>query len=228
MFGDEVPVQPPSMCSGKTLEGFFKHTARANGAGLNSIQRKDMIMSTMTQTELPFLLETALEHQISEHPDWLEGIEYGRPRRGHPEGAVKYHIADVLRNVDQFFIDSPHRATLRLIALVHDSFKFQVDRSLPRIGDNHHAMIARRFAEQFISDGAILDVIELHDEAFNAWQCGNRDGRWDKSSRRALALVDRLGGQTDLYLAFYRCDNATTGKDQNCYDWFEYFVQNCS
>ena len=185
-------------------------------------------MTTMTQIQLPFQLESKLEHLISEHPDWLEGVEYGRPRRGHPEGAVKSHIADVLLNVDRFFIDSPDRGTLRLISLIHDTFKYRVDADQPRFGENHHAMIARRFAESFIGDTAVLDVIELHDEAYNAWQCGNRDGRWDQASRRALALLDRLGCNLALYLAFYRCDNATAGKEQNCYEWFKQFAQSVS
>ncbi len=185
-------------------------------------------MSTITQNHLPFQLECELEHQITQHPEFLEGAEFGRPRRGHPEGAVKYHIADVLRNVDQFFIDSSDRAALRLIALLHDTFKYQVDPDRPCCGDNHHGMMARRFAELFISDQSVLDVTELHDEAYNAWQCGNRDGRWDKASRRALALLDRVGTNIDLYLEFYRCDNATEGKNQNCFDWFEQFVRDVS
>lgn len=185
-------------------------------------------MITITPTALPFQLETELEHQITQHPEWLDGIEYGRPRRGHPEGAVKYHIADVLLNVDRFYIDSPHRSSLRLIALIHDTLKYRVEPNRPRCGENHHGMIARRFAESLISDPIVLDVIELHDEAYNAWQCGNRDGRWDKASRRALALLDRLGDNVDLYLAFFRCDSAISGKDQNSYDWFEQFVRDFS
>jgi hypothetical protein len=31
-------------------------------------------------------------------------------------------------------------------------------------GENHHAMIARRFAERYVDDPKLLDVIELHDE----------------------------------------------------------------
>jgi len=81
-------------------------------------------------------------------------------------------------------------------------------------------MIARRFAERIIDDDAVLDVIELHDEAFNAWQCGNRDGRWERAGQRAEALRERLGGNADLYLAFYRCDNSTAGKQQDCFEWF--------
>ena len=88
-------------------------------------------MSTMTQNQLPFQLECELEHQITQHSEWLEGIEYGEPRRGHPEGAVKYHIAEVLFNVDQFFIDSPERPRLRLMALMHDTFKSYVESDKP-------------------------------------------------------------------------------------------------
>ena len=182
-------------------------------------------MSTMTPTRIQFPVETELERQITQHPEWLNGIDYGRPRSGHPEGAVKYHIVDVLLNIDRFYIDSGDRTALRFIALVHDTFKYQVDISRPRCGENHHGMIARRFAEEFTSNKAVLDVIELHDEAYNAWQCGNRDGRWDKASRRALALIDRLGTNINLYLAFYRCDNATNGKNQQSWDWFEQFVR---
>ena len=86
-------------------------------------------------------------------------------------------------------------------------------------------MIARRFAEPLIDDDVVLDVIELHDEAYNAWQCGNRDGRWDKAERRALALVERMGENIALYLAFYRCDNSTEGKLQDCFEWFDDFVK---
>jgi hypothetical protein len=169
---------------------------------------------------LPFDLQNQLEQQIAGDPAWREGVAWGRPRPGHPEGAIKAHIADVLDNVDRFYGDSPLREALRLIALVHDTFKHQVDFDRPRTGENHHAMRARRFAERFIDDPAVLEVIELHDEAFNAWQLGNRDGKWDKAQARAERLIRRLGDAMPLYLAFYRCDNTTAGKDKDCLEWF--------
>lgn len=170
--------------------------------------------------DLPFNLETDLERRIAAEPEWREGVEWGRPRHGHPEGTVKAHIAAVLRNIDDVYGESSLRELLRLIALVHDTFKFQVDMDRPRTGENHHAVRARRFAERYISDQAALDVIELHDEAFNAWQNGNRDGKWDKARRRAEALIERLGANLPLYLAFYRCDNMTEGKAPDCLEWF--------
>lgn len=179
----------------------------------------------MTQQDLPFSLEGDLEERIACHPDWLSGIEFGQPRPGHPEGRVRFHIASVLGNVDRFYRDSPLRPRLRLIALIHDTFKFKVDRDRPRCGENHHGMIARRFAETILTDESVLEVIETHDDAFNAWQCGNRDGRWDKANHRAAKLIDRLSGTMDLYLAFYRCDNTTDGKEQHCFEWFDDLVK---
>lgn len=179
----------------------------------------------MTGSDLPFPLETQLERRIADAPDWREGVRWGRPRHGHPEGTVQAHVAAVLANVDGLYGGSPLREQLRLIALVHDTFKYQVEMDRPRTGENHHAMRARRFAERFVDDPAVLDVIELHDEAFNAWQMGNRDGKWDKAQARAERLVDRLGDSIALYLAFYHCDNTTEGKQPDCLEWFRGVVR---
>ena len=115
--------------------------------------------------ELPFSTESDLEARIVADPAWQEGARWGEPRPGHPEGSVASHIAEVVTNVDRHAIDQDDRARLRLVALVHDTFKYQVDQSKPKSGDNHHAMLARRFAEGYVEDPELLDVIELHDEA---------------------------------------------------------------
>lgn len=176
----------------------------------------------MNSLDLPFELQNDLERRIGNDPAWQTGVEWGRPRHGHPEGTIKAHIAAVLANIDRFFPKSHDRNDLRFIALVHDSFKYQVNTDLPRCGENHHAMIARRFAERFTDNPTVLDIIELHDEAYNAWQLGNRDGKWDKARTRAERLLDRLGPENlELYLMFYRCDNSTEGKSSDCFDWFQ-------
>lgn len=171
-------------------------------------------------SELPFELKTELECQIAADSDFLLGLDHGKPRPGHPEGAVKWHVAEVLQNVDNWYAEHPQHQNLRLIALIHDTFKYQVDPSQPKQGENHHAMLARRFAEKFFSDTSVLDVIELHDEAYNAWQKGARDDNWQRARERADILLERLECNLDLYLNFYRCDNATGSKSNAPYDWF--------
>lgn len=167
--------------------------------------------------------ESELEKRIVNDPDFIEGAGYGKPRPGHPEGKVVYHIREVLDNVEKH---PEMRENLRLIALIHDTFKNKVDQTKPKSGENHHAMIARRFAEKFIQiPKDVLDIIELHDEAYNAWQQGGRKGNWYKAEERAGALMKRLAthDRGNLYSAFYLCDNQTGDKEQENYEWFYNF-----
>jgi hypothetical protein len=174
--------------------------------------------------ELPFSTENELEATIVGDPAWQEGARWGEPRLGHPEGSVGNHIAEVLANVDRQAVDSEDRARLRLAALVHDTFKYRVDQTKPKSGVNHHAMFARRFAEPYIDDQELLDVVELHDEAYNSWAKGLRSGDWESAEARARRLIDRLGRALPFYLRFYRADNQTDAKSQEPLEWFERLV----
>jgi hypothetical protein len=162
------------------------------------------------------------ERLIIEHPDFETGALYGKARRGHPEGQVIYHIKEVLANIDKHAETDEERSKLRLIAIIHDTFKHKVNRALPKSGENHHGMIARRFAEKFIRDQAVLQVIQRHDDAYNAWSKGDRDGDWTAAERRVDALIMGLIAEdiVELYKAFYYCDNNTGDKSMDCYDWF--------
>jgi hypothetical protein len=175
--------------------------------------------------QLPFQVETELERTICADPEWQEGAAWGEPRPGHSEGKMMYHIADVLANVDRQATTDEERRALRLIALIHDTFKHRVDRTRQPTGDNHHAAIARRFAERYIDDPALLEIIELHDEAYNSWVTGARGGKWDKAEGRAERLVSRLGPALPLYLRFYQADNRTDAKEQTPLHWFEQFLR---
>jgi len=173
----------------------------------------------MSESEI--LPESDLERLIVAHPEWLEGVDQGDPRPGHPEGKALYHVHEVLANIEKYYRESPLRPQLRVIALLHDTFKHRVDRKKSLSGENHHAMLARRFAERLsVRDAAVLDLLEHHDEAWNCWQKGNRDGKWEKGLTRLQALIARLGPNLPLYVAFYRCDNETGDKTQDCYAWF--------
>ena len=163
--------------------------------------------------------ENELELRIISDPDWIKGANWGEPRSGHPEGKVIAHIEEVLGNI--FDENVSNRGRLRLIALVHDTFKYKVDRSKSKTGENHHAMIARRFAEKFISDASTLLVIETHDEAYNAWRAFN-EGHEDRGIERAQLLLDRLieADAVDLYDSFYEADNNTGDKTQDPFVWW--------
>jgi len=135
---------------------------------------------------------------------------------------VIYHIQEVLANVEKYY-NTFDREDLRIIAILHDTFKYKVDQTKPKAGENHHGMIARRFAEKFIINRQdLLLIIELHDEAYNAWQKGGRHGNWYKAEERANQLIQKLRDENclDLYVKFLRCDGESGDKDSGTYEWF--------
>ena len=166
--------------------------------------------------------KSGVEVAICNDPEFEKGAMYGKPRSGHPEGAVIYHIQEVLANIDKFYGDDTDRDELRVIAIIHDTFKNKVDQTQPKAGENHHGMIARRFAEKFPLHQDVLTVIQLHDDAYNAWSAGGRHGDWYKAKKRASNLINALQVENclDLYVKFYKCDNATGDKSQDNYKWF--------
>ena len=182
----------------------------------------------MTKEEIKAIIkpENEIEEAICNDPEFITGASYGKPRNGHPEGEVIYHIAEVLKNVD-LYSNEGSREDLRLLAILHDTFKHKVDKSKPKSGENHHGAIARRFAERYTSDLRILEILELHDDAYNAWCKGDRDKNWKAAESRADKLVSRLGDNLGLYFDFYRCDNETGDKSQECLKWFyELYLNN--
>ncbi|PIN75287.1 hypothetical protein COV18_03795 [Candidatus Woesearchaeota archaeon CG10_big_fil_rev_8_21_14_0_10_37_12] len=181
------------------------------------------MLSTHDQLVQLLLPETDIERKIISDKEFMEGAFWGEPRQGHPEGQVGYHIREVLDNVEKYGF-SENREQLRFLALLHDTFKHKVDITKPKMGENHHGMIARRFAEKYIKDKVVLKLLELHDEAYNAWQKGSRDGNWEVAKARAEKLLVKLRDNAQLYLIFYRCDNETGSKSQENYLWFEKFV----
>lgn len=169
----------------------------------------------------PFILETPLEQIIAADPAWQAGIEWGHPRPGHPEGKVKYHIQEVLVNIDRFCANSPDRLRLRLIALLHDTFKYQAKR---KGANSSHGYRARQFAEQYLADEGILIVLELHDEAYKSWQLLARPAGHAEAEPGAAVLIDRLGRHLDLFMQFYLCDSHTGDKSTAHYIWFKKMI----
>ena len=157
-----------------------------------------------------FAPEGDLESTLIRQPDLIKGLQWGRPRKAHPEGAVGNHVGDLLREIDRSGETGERRALLRVVALVHDSFKYAVVPWLPRTGENHHAMRARRFMERFTGDERILATIELHDRPYAVWRRTRRRPR--AAGRRLDAVLARIPDHA-LFLRFVEIDAASEAKN---------------
>src|SRR6478609_11746349 len=91
--------------------------------------------------------ETELEERLFADDELREGLAWGTPRWGHPEGTVRAHVAAMFAAIAAA---DPLRSDLRVLALIHDSFKQKLRPSEPWSPDNDHAVLARRFAERYL------------------------------------------------------------------------------
>jgi hypothetical protein len=155
---------------------------------------------------------------LIEDPVLQEGLAWGKPRRGHPEGAVGEHVADLLETIERWGETGRRREELRFLSLVHDAMKFEVQNWRPRTGENHHATRARRFAERYTGDERLLATIEHHDRPYNLWRKAVRRGRTDDHA--IDAMLDDIP-DVDLFLRFVELDGSTEGKNPEPIRWLK-------
>jgi hypothetical protein len=126
-------------------------------------------------------------------------------------------VAGLLRTIDEWGETGQRRSDLRFMAIVHDSLKKEVKEWLPRTGENHHAMRARRLAEDYVDDERVLSAIELHDRPYSLWKRMRRKGRLDETAFQQM--LDRLPDPA-LFLRFVELDGSMEGKDPEPIRWF--------
>ncbi|MFM8448620.1 MAG: hypothetical protein ACKOAY_00815 [Haliscomenobacter sp.] len=169
--------------------------------------------------------ETELEHQFLKAPEFVSGLHWGTPRYGHPEGEVYKHIREVLDNIDALTLPPDERRILRIVALVHDTFKYKEAKGFPRDWSRHHGVIARQFLEQFVpQETLLLEITELHDEAYYAWRMEFLHQQVVAGRLRMQHLLDRVGSARQLYYLFFKCDTRTGDKNPAPVKWFEHHI----
>jgi hypothetical protein len=165
-----------------------------------------------------FQAENERERALADDERLREGLAWGMPRKGHPEGSVGAHVADLLRTIEGWDLPAATRSELRFIALAHDSLKGEVKDWMPKTGENHHAMRARRLAERYTDDERLLATIEQHDRPYAIWRKMRRKrGRLDE--RAFDQMLERIPDRK-LFLRFVELDGSTEGKDPEPVRWF--------
>ncbi len=164
--------------------------------------------------------ETAFEKKMVNSKAFKEGLFWGEPRFGHPEGKVIFHIQEVLFNIDIIATNRKEREALRIIAYVHDTFKYIEDKTKPRDWSKHHAILATKWLKSYLDDQVILDIIESHDDVFHAWNLSHR-GDDVKAKIKLEQLINKMGDNLDLYYKFFLADTKTGDKIQTPVEWFE-------
>jgi hypothetical protein len=151
---------------------------------------------------------------------YQRNIEYGEPRSGHPEGKVKYHIAELEENLEKLAsrgISEQYYWKLKFLIHVHDTFKADAIPDSPILSPNSHASLAKAFASEFIDDEDLLNMIQFHDVNFSLWKQFAATGSYDV--RRFENLLETIQ-DWKLFLMFLILDGSTKGKDPGKTGWF--------
>jgi hypothetical protein len=163
-----------------------------------------------------FTPENERERALARDERLLKGLAWGKPREGHPEGSVGAHVSALLRTLEGWKLPEELRSDLRFIALLHDSLKGEVKGWLPKTGENHHAMRARRLAEGYTGDERLLATIEQHDRPYAIWRKMRRKGQLDEAAfEEMLARIP----DPELLLRFVELDGSSEAKDQEPIRW---------
>jgi hypothetical protein len=153
-------------------------------------------------------------------PRYRENTEYGEPRSGHPEGKVKYHIADLEENLEKLVshgVSDEQYWKLKFLIHVHDTFKAEAIPDYPITHPSSHASLAKKFASEFTDDQDLLNMIQFHDVNFSLWKQFAGTGAYDR--QRFEDLLETIQ-DWDLFLMFMIIDGSTEGKDPDKIRWF--------
>lgn len=158
--------------------------------------------------------------KIQADPRYQRNIEFGEPRSGHPEGKVKFHIADLEANLEllqERGIKEGDYWKLKFMIHVHDSFKAEAKRHSPTLHPRNHASLAREYASHYTDDADLLNMIQYHDENYGLWKEYSQTGQYDTERFQNLLAVIK---NWDLFLLFIIIDGCTNGKAYQKLGWF--------
>lgn len=157
--------------------------------------------------------------KIKADPRYQRNIEYGVPRSGHPEGKVKFHIADLEYNLERLAprISIDDYWKLKFLIHVHDTFKAEAMPDVPILHPQGHATLAKEYASQYIDNIDLLNMLQYHDQNYELWKEYLQTGFYD--AEKFKVLLDKIQNW-DLFLLFTIIDGSTKGKEYAKLGWF--------
>lgn len=169
----------------------------------------------------PKTQKSALERVFSDitaDARYLENLDWGKPRRGHPEGTVRAHIDDLERNLEvlRSKISDDEYWKLRILIHVHDSFKASASKGVAITDPRSHASLARSFFESHCGDADLINMVQFHDEPFALWRQARNRGNCNQ--RRLNSLIATIN-DWNLFLMFTAIDGVTDGKSPEPLYW---------
>lgn len=157
---------------------------------------------------------------ILQDPRYQAGLDYGKPRPGHPEGSIHAHIDELDQNLDRHLapkVTDLQYWKLRILVYTHDTFKKDAIKGTWPSHPENHGHLARTFLSDFTSDRDLLTIVQYHDLGYYLWKSHRgRDSFLEGELKRILDLII----DHDLYAMFTILDTCVPGKNREPLRWF--------
>lgn len=155
---------------------------------------------------------------VTADPRYRANLDWGKARRGHPEGTVRAHIAELELNLEALRakLTDEENWKLKLLIHTHDSFKADARPGVPILNPASHASLARAFLAEFCDDPDLLAMVQFHDEPFALYRQVEGKGGCNRERFDALLMAIR---DWKLFLAFNIIDGCTAGKSREPLRW---------
>ena len=158
-------------------------------------------------------------HCIQADDRYERNLDWGKPRKGHPEGSVRGHIRELEGNLNLLRrkLSESEYWKLKLLIHTHDTFKADAKQGVPIVDPRSHASRARHFLAEFCDDADLLEMVQYHDEPYALWKLHETQG---KSDLNRLDQLTTTISDWDLFLSFLIIDGCTAGKSREPLVWF--------
>src|SRR5688500_13914583 len=110
--------------------------------------------------------------RIITDPRYQENLDWGKPRKGHPEGSIRAHIKELDQNLASMRsgLTDEDYWKLKILIHVHDTFKPEAHDGVPITDPRSHASLARAFLAEYCDDDDLLAMVQLHDVPYALWR----------------------------------------------------------
>jgi hypothetical protein len=155
---------------------------------------------------------------ITSDSRYVENLDWGESRPGHPEGTVRAHIAEIEENLEALRskLTDEEYWKLKLLIHTHDSFKAESEAGVSITDPKSHASLARAVLAGYCDDDDLLAMVQYHDEPFALYRQFESKGKY--SQDRFSSLLNAIR-DWNLFLAFNIIDSCTKGKSREPLQW---------
>lgn len=149
---------------------------------------------------------------------YQQNLDWGKPRRGHPEGTLRAHLADLEENLGHIshLLDPVEERMMRVLIHSHDTFKKNAEPRVPIDHPKSHATLAAGALRSLQAPLGLPTMAQNHDLLYSLYRSERVRGAFNE--RRMADLIGSISN-IDMFVIFTEIDTLVPGKSSEPVTW---------